>query len=187
MTTQDPTQTDGAIDLRDGTPIDPVALQSRPDVHASTEQQDHDDRDHCGIGTDGRAVIDVTNSDGEHLMLVYGGAGVAMLPNTTVDPDQAWLTAARDTVRDGTGISIEIDDVLAVRTVEHFAGDEAASHLTTHRVVFAATRTGGEILQTKHRTENGDDDWRVGWFDELPKGTETPPNGPANDFELVMD
>lgn len=166
--------------------IDPETIRSREAVVSTTEQHDHDSRDHCSTGTVGRAVVDVTNEAGEHLLLVSDEHGVALLPNETVEADEKWLTVASETVDDQTGITADIEAVLAVRTVEHVV-DEEEPHLTTHRIVFDATATGGEIQACKRTAENGSGEFRAGWFDELPDGIETLPNGPANDFELVME
>lgn len=164
--------------------IDPQTAQSREDVRATTEQQPHDSPDHCNVGTVGRAVIDVTNSAGEHLLLINENAGVALFPNETVDDE--WLTTAAETVEGQTGFTVDIDGILAVRTVDHVLPDDDEPHLTTHRIVFSATATGGEIRDCKQTVDSGSDDWRAGWFDELPEDIETPPNGPANDFELLL-
>lgn len=169
----------------DDAAIDPEEVQSRDGVHATTERQPHDSPDHCGVGTVGRAVIDVTNDAGEHLLLINDEAGVALFPNETVDANDEWLTTATETVEGPTSITVDIDEILAVRTVEHVLPDDE-SHLTTHRIVFSATPTGGSIRDCKLTVDKGSDDWRVGWFDELPEDIETPPNGPANDFELLL-
>jgi hypothetical protein len=104
----------------------------------------------------------------------------------TVDPDEEWLTAAAETVEGVIGFTVDIDEILAVRTVEHVLPDDDEPHLTTHRIVFSATPTGGAIQDCKLTADNGSDDWRAGWFDELPDGIDSPPNGPANDFDLVL-
>jgi hypothetical protein len=169
----------------DDAAIDPEAAQSRDGVRATTERQSHDSPDHCGVGTVGRAVIDVTNDAGEHLLLINEQEGVALFPNETVDSNDEWLTVATETVEGQTGFTVDIDEILAVRTVEHVLQDDVP-RLTTHRIVFSATATGGEIRDCKQTVDSGSDDWRAGWFDELPEDIETPPNGPANDFDLVL-
>ncbi len=169
----------------DDAAIDPEEVQSRDGVRATTEHQPHDSPDHCGVGTVSRAVTGVKNGAGEHLLLVNDEAGVALLPNKTVDADDEWLSTASETVEGPTSITVDIDEILAVRTVEHVRPDDE-HHLTTHRIVFSATPTGGSIRDCKLTTDKGSDDWRAGWFDELPEDIETPPSGPANDFELLL-
>jgi len=170
----------------DDSAIDPEAVQSRDDIPATTEQQPHDSPDHCSVGAVGRAVIGVENDAGEYLLLVNDEAGVALLPNETVDADDEWLTTAAETVEGQTGFTVDIDEILAVRTVEHVLQADDKPHLTTHRIVFSATPTGGAIRDCKQTVDSGSDDWRAGWFDELPDGIEVPPNGPGNDFELLL-
>jgi hypothetical protein len=127
----------------------------------------------------------VKNGAGEHLLLVNEELGVALLPNETVDTNDEWLSTASETVEGQTGFTVDIDEILAVRTVEHVLPDDE-HHLTTHRIVFSATPTGGSVRDCKLTADSGSDDWRAGWFDELPDGIDSPPNGPANDFELLL-
>jgi len=168
-------------------PLDPQTLTSRSDVRVTTERTPHESRDHCSTGTVGRAVIGVTNDAGEVLLLINDEHGIALLPNETVEADDSWLAVARDTVAGYTGISVDIEEVLAVRTVDHVTDDDEDPHLTTHRVVFAATATGGEIRECKRRAENGSDGFRAGWFDSLPDGIDPAPGGASNDLELFVE
>lgn len=174
----------------DGTePItDPTTLQSREGVRATTERLEHESSDHCGVGTVGRSAIDVRNDDGEHLLLINDGPGIAVLPNETVEPGGDWAAAAREGAAGQTGISASLDAVLAVRTVEHLLPDESESHQRTHRLVFRASPTGGEIRDCKRSAEAGSDDWRAGWFERLPPGVSpAPEGGPRDDLQLVLD
>lgn len=166
---------------------DPTTLQSREGVRATAERSAHDSDDHCGVGTVGRSVVDVRNSDGEHLLLVHDEHGIGLLPNGTVDPGGDWATVAREAAEGYTGISVELEVVLAVGEVDHVLPDDDESHLTTHRVVFRASPTGGEIQECKRSAGNGSDQWRAGWFEALPDGVSPPPEGgPRDDLTLVF-
>jgi hypothetical protein len=44
---------------------DPAAVQGRDGVRVTEEQTEHDDHDHCGVGTDGRAAVDIRTDDDE--------------------------------------------------------------------------------------------------------------------------
>jgi len=166
---------------------DPVALQSRDGIRATEERDEHDSEDHCSVGTDGRVAVDVRNDDGEHLLLIHDEHGVALLPNETVAPDEDWAAVAREAAESYTGIEIELDTVLAVRTVDHVLSGEDEPHLTTHRVVVRGSPAGGEIDECKRAAENGSDEWRVEWLTDLPGDISTPEGGPRDDLELVLD
>jgi len=167
--------------------IDPQAIKRRSGVRATTEQTPHESRDHCSTGTVGRAVVGVTNDADELLLLVNDEHGVALLPNETAEPDDSWLDVAGEAVAGQTGISADVAEILAVRTVEHVTEDDEDPHLTTHRVVFAATATGGEIRECKRHAENGSDGFRAGWFDGLPDGIDPAPGGASNDVGLFLE
>ena len=86
-----------------------------------------------------------------------------------------------------TGISVDIDGVVAVREVAHYLDGESEPHAETYRTVFSATPTGGEIQDCKQSMEAGSDCWRVGWFETLPDAISPAPEaGPRDDLELVF-
>lgn len=176
------------IPIADGEQItDPAAVQGRDGARATVEQTEHDDRDHCGVGSDGRAVIDIRNREGDHLVLLHDELGVALLPNETVDPGADWAAVAREAAAGYTGIEVDLESILAVRTVDHFLPAEEEPHLTTHRIVFRGSPAGGEVDECKRAAGNGSDAWRVAWLDALPDGVSPPDGGPRNDLELVLE
>jgi hypothetical protein len=167
---------------------DPTSLRAVVGVRTSTERLDHDSDEHCGTGTIGRSVVDVRNSNGEHLLLLNDDLGIALLPDATVDPGGDWVAAAREAAAGKTGISATLDSVLAVRAVDHRRPDEPEPHLRTHRLVFRGSPAGGEIRECKEHSDAGTDDWRAGWFETLPDGVSpAPEGGPRDDLQLVMD
>jgi hypothetical protein len=170
------------------TTLDPHQLVDRSDVRSTTEQNIHENMDHCNVDVAGRVVVSVRNEDGEHLLPVHDELEIALLPNDTVDADEEWTTKAVESVHGLTGIAVDLDGVLAVRRVDHLLADESEPHARTHRIVFSATPTGGEIQDCKQSQDAGSDCWRAGWFEALPDGITPPPEaGPQNDLDLVFD
>jgi len=166
---------------------DPETLRTREGVRWTDGCEEHDSSDHCGVGTVGRSVVDVTNSEGEHLLLVHDEHGIALFPNETVEPGGDWAAVAREAADGYTGVSVELDGVVAVREVGHVLPDDDEPHLRTQRVVFRASPVGGEIQECKRSAGNGSDQWRVDWFEALPDGVSPPPGGgPRNDLELIF-
>lgn len=167
---------------------DPTALFAREGVHATTERLEHEGEDHCGVGTAGRAVVDVRNDAGEHLLLVNDAFGAAILPNGVVEPDGDWAAAAREGVREKTGIEVDLEAILAVRAVDHVLPGEDAPHLRTHRVVFRGSPVDGDVRDCKQTADDGSDPWRADWFDGIPPTVSLPPeSGPRNDLQLALD
>lgn len=161
----------------------PDALRERGDVQFSERERTVADREHCGAGVAGRAVVGVQNDDGEFLLLVHDEMGVAVLPHATVEADGDWAARARQGIEDSTGVSIALDGIEAVRHVEHVVDGEREPHTATHRVVFSGTPTGGQIWDS-----TTDDGWRAGWFAALPDDIDAPSQGgPAEDFRLVLE
>lgn len=175
------------VSIDDEQLADPVALQSRDGVRATEERNEHGREDHCGVGSDGRVAVDIRNDDGEHLLLIHDEGGVALLPNETVDPDEDWAAVAREAAEGYTGIEIDLEAVLAVRTVEHVRPGDDEPHLTTHRIVVRGSPTGGEIDECKRAAENGSDEWRVEWLADSPEGISFPEGGARDDLELVLE
>lgn len=169
---------------------DPGSLREHPAVSFHRETAVHDDRDHCSSDVDGRAVVGVTNEDGELLLLVNRELGVAVLPHGTVAADSTasgdWATVARRDAEGQTGISIELDGIDAVRAVDHVVDGEDP-HARTHRVVFRASPVDGEIQACKRDAAAGSDDWTAGWYDECPEGVAAPDGGPGDDLALFLE
>lgn len=164
---------------------DPDTLTTREDVAATTETIRHEDRDHCGTDVAGRAVVGVTNADGDVLVLIADDMGVALLPHGRVESGDDWAEAARAGVEGQTGVAVSLDSVEAVRTVDHVVG--GISHTTTRRVLYSASPAGGEIRDCKRSADAGTDGFRAVWVDNLPDGIEAPGGGPKNDVRVFLD
>lgn len=177
---RDPT----ATDLR--TLPDPEAVRERPDVAFDEETTVHDERDHCGLDLEGRAVVGVEDDDGDLLVLVNRDHSVALLPHGTVEDGDDWAVAARRGVEGQTGVSIELDRVTAVRSVEHVVDGEDDPHARTTRVVFAGSPVDGAIQDCKRSAEAGRDGWEAVWVDDLPGGVSAPEGGPSNDLDPFL-
>ena len=65
---------------------DPAALRSQNGINWIEERSEHDSSDHCGVGTDGRVVLDSQHDDGERRLSADSTSG--MLPATGSRRDQ---------------------------------------------------------------------------------------------------
>lgn len=144
----------------------PESLFDREDVEFRETTYVHDDRDHCESEVDGRAVVGVTNGEGEVLLLEHRSGEHAILPNEVVEPGEDWAAVGRRAVEEATGVTVRIDDTVRVREVEHVVDGEPGPHATTHHVVFSASVAGSPddaagIVASEAR-------WDAGWFDEVP-------------------
>lgn len=146
----------------DPTPIDPETLRDREGIEYAERTYTHESEDHCESDAVGRAVVGVTDDEGRVLLLVHASGSHAILPNATVDPDERFRAVARGAVADDAGVSAVIDGPVAVRRVEHLAGDADDPHSVTHHVLFAASPDGEADPAT------GDADLTAGWHDSMP-------------------
>lgn len=159
----------------------PAALRTRDGIDYGEETRTHEDRERCNVDSDGRAVVGVTNDDGELLTVLHDDASIALLPHETVDPGADWAVAARAGVEGQTGVAVALDSVEAVRVVSHVVDGEAEPHATTHRVVFGGSPVGGSIQACKRDAATGSDGWRAAWVERIPEGS------PAADFRHFAD
>lgn len=144
------------------TVTDPESLREREDVEFLEATAVHDDRGHCAVDSDGRAVVGVTNDEGETLLVVDYDRPFAMLPNGTVESGDDWAEVGRQRVEHLTDLPVEIDGIERVRRVEHRTESEDEPHATSYQVVFAASPATDD-LDISHGC-----DWRGEWCDELP-------------------
>lgn len=173
--------TGGPIDLQELS--DPETIREQGTVPFDEEVRTHDNRGHCADGIDGNAVVGVRNDDGELLVLENPDLSVALLPHATVE-DGDWADMARRGVEGQTGIGAELEGIEAVRAVNHVLEEADEPHYRTHRVVFRASPTGGEIRECKRSAGAGSDGWRAGWVNDLPEGISSHEGGPRADLEL---
>lgn len=165
---------------------DPAALRRCGDVPFEAETAIREDRDHCGVRIDGRAVAGVRNDAGELLVLVNPDLGIALLPHGDVEPGDDWASTARREVEALTGVAIELEGIEVVRTVDHVVDGEDDPHATTTRVLFHASAVGGEIQACKESAEAGSDRWEAAWVDELPADVTPADGGPGDDLRSFL-
>ncbi|WP_049929209.1 NUDIX hydrolase [Halopiger goleimassiliensis] len=166
---------------------DPETLRGRTDVPFEAETVVREDRDHCGVRVDGRAVAGVRNDAGELLVLVNPDLGIALLPHGDVEPGEDWVATARREVEALTGVTIELEAIDVVRTVDHVLEGEDDPHATTTRVLFQASPVGGEIQACKRSAAAGSDRWEAAWLDELPADVTPADGGPGDDLRWFLD
>ena len=164
---------------------DPESLREREDVAFVEETSVHDDEDHCSVGIDGRAVVGVTNDDGEVLLAVHEESSIAMLPHGPVEPGNDWGTVGRRAVEEMTGVAVELDGPELVRDFDHFVEGDDERHTTSHNVVFRASPAGDETATDPGVA--GNDDWDAGWFDEFPEDLSAVEGPVEDDVRLFLD
>lgn len=164
---------------------DPEALRGRTGVPFSQQTSEHED--HCSIGVAGRVAVGVTDGDGRFLLLCNDELGIAIMPHGTVDADENWAAIARREAEGQTGIAVGLDEIVAVRAVDHLVEGTDEPHCSTHRVVFAGSPAGGEIHDCKRSADAGSDTWRAGWFERLPEALAAPEGVPGDDLELFLE
>jgi hypothetical protein len=152
---------------------DPDALTTRDGVDVSESTYPHEDFDHCEADSDGRVVVGVTTDAGEVLLQVHESEDHVLVPNEVV-ADGDWDGAARRAAEQ-FGVPVELDGVERVRVVDHVEVDErpedhsdvpddAPVVETTHHVVVGASVATADVPEPSA----DDDEWTVGWYDELP-------------------
>lgn len=150
----------------------------------------HETPDHCEADALGRAIVGVTDADGNVLLVVNHDEEHAILPNGVVDPDEDWETVARRQLTEAAGLDVPLDRVERVRRVEHVVDADADANAaaepehpprTTHHVVFA---TSVESVQPPLDGLCDDNPWTLGWYDEVPVAVEDDGSGVLDDIEL---
>lgn len=125
------------------------------------------------------------NGAGETLVLADDETGIALLPHGTVENGEDWCDAATEAVAALTGITVELEEAVAVREVDHVVGGDVEA--TTHRLVFTGRPAGGAIQECKRSAEAGRDGWLAAWYETLPEGVTPPPEeGPRADMTLTF-
>lgn len=135
---------------------------------------------------EGHAIVATENEDEEILLLSNETLGIGLFPHAAIESGESWLSRACKDVFGLTGEDVSAEGIHAVRTVLHDVDGESQS-AETHRIVFAATPTGGQIQDCKHSGTAGIDDWEAAWDSSLPDGTSPPEPGAQNDLALVFD
>ncbi|WP_132058082.1 hypothetical protein [Halorussus amylolyticus] len=158
----------------------PETLRGREAVEFREETTVHDDRDHCAVGIEGRAVVGVTNDDAV-LVLVHEEMDHAMLPNGKVESGDDWAAVGRQRVEHLTDLPVEIDGPARVRNVEHVVEGDDEPHTTSYQVVFRAS-PAADI----DRVTDGCD-WHAEWCDELPEVVADMERPEADDIRLFVE
>jgi len=169
---------------------DPGDLRDREEVRFTHEEAVHDDRDHCNVDIEGRAVVGVTNDAGEVLLAVHKEEGVAMLPHGAVESDDDWIAVARRKGEITTELDFEIDGVEVVREIDHFAEGEDEPHATTYGVAFHASLAGAtESVSASAETPSHPDNehWDAEWFNTVPGNTPEGSGLVEDDIRLFVD
>jgi uncharacterized protein YunC (DUF1805 family) len=179
--TDDASPTDSGTDFTLDSLADPEDLREDEEVRFTDEEAIHDDRDHCNVDIEGRAVVGVTNDAGEVLLAVHKEEGVAMLPHGAVESGDDWVAVARRKAGITTDLDFVIDRVEVVREIDHFAEGEDEPHATTYGVVFHASFVGDpESTSAENPSHPDNEHWDADWFGAVPENI---PEG----FGLVED
>lgn len=168
-----------SIDAR----IDPEQLFADGDVATEERTYTHEDPDHCESGAAGRAIVGVADGDGRMLLVVDPDEERAILPNDTVESGDDWAEVARSRLEGMAGLDVTLDDVALVRRVEHVVEGEETPLVTTHHVLFGASVAADAALDGLC----GDNDWELGWYDEVPFGFDDGGTGAIEDVRLFLD
>lgn len=164
--------------------IDPEQLFADGDVDTERRTYTHEDPDHCETGAVGRSIVGVTDEAGRLLLVVDPDAETLILPNDTVEPGGDWRAAGRDRVEAMAGIEASLDDVVLVRRVEHeIEGSGCARTATTHHVLFEASVDPDAALDGLCE----DNDWELGWYDEVPFEFDDHGTGALEDVSLFLE
>ncbi|WP_135534374.1 hypothetical protein [Halostella pelagica] len=176
---QDRTTADDALE----SVTDPTAFSDREAIDEVTDSFPHPEQDHCEADYAGRAIVGVTNEEGETLIIVDRDAGAAVLPSPKVETDGDYVAAAKEEVADVAGIDVEITGVERVRHAEHVVeGEDDPFDETTH-LVFSATPAD----EYTEASVDGDESWTVEWHDTVPADLLDDDAPPSDDVRLFVD
>jgi hypothetical protein len=164
--------------------IDPAQLFDDGEVDTERRTYEHEDSDHCETGALGRSIVGVTDDDGRLLLVVDPDERNLVLPNATIQPGDDWAAAGRERVEAVAGIDVTLDGLVLFRRVEHATeGSETARTSTTHHVLFAASADSN--AEFDGRCE--DNDWELGWYDEVPFEFDDAGTGALEDIRLFLE
>jgi len=164
--------------------IDPGSLADESGVDYCETTFTHEGADHCEAGAVGRAIVGMTDSEGEVLLCVRAGGDHAILPNGIVDGDGEWRDAAREAV-ETLGVAVETEGIERVRRIDHERED--GTHLeTTHHVVFRGTHPDGGSERDEPSIAC-DDEWTARWVADSPVDLDREGDSVAEDIRLFLD
>ncbi|MFD1646155.1 hypothetical protein [Haloarchaeobius litoreus] len=164
-------------------PDDPTELAERDGVEEVTDTFTHGNEDHCEADYAGRAIVGVTNDDGELLLVTDRAEGRAVLPSPKVEYDGDWTAAARDELADIAEMEVRITGVERVRHAEHvIEGDDEVFDETTH-VVLAAE----PVADAPELPDLAAEHWSLEWHDSYPSDLFEDGQPEAEDVRLFLD
>jgi ADP-ribose pyrophosphatase YjhB (NUDIX family) len=162
--------------------LDPESLADEPGIEVREATFTHEEADHREAGAAGRAVVGVSDADGEMLLTVREGGDHVILPNGIVERESDWRETARETV-ETLGVAVELEGVERVRRVDHERED--GTHLeTTHHVVFRATHSKEERDEPSIAC---DDEWTARWVADSPVALDRDGDSVYDDIRLFLD
>ncbi len=159
---------------------DPASLRDREDVEyveaAPETSESHYEAyaDHAGT-----VVVGTVDDEGQLALLEHDEVDGRQPSFARVEEGADYAAAARDIVRQGTGLEVTLESVLRVR--HHTYRTESGQETTGYDVVFAATPVDdGEI------DPGAGHDWRPAWFD--PAALSVQVDGKAeSDLRLLVE
>lgn len=161
--------------------FDPETLRDEAEVEFTEATRVHEDEDHCSVGIEGKAVVGVTDDDGELLLVVDDERKFATLPAGNVESDDDWAAVGKDRTEHLLELPIELDGPKRVREVEHVTEEDEQAHATSYEVIFAASPTADPSRATDGC------DWRAEWVEAFPENVDND-GGPAEaDVRLFVD
>lgn len=165
---------------------DPKAIANCEGIEIRQRTHIHENRDHyqnhCEANAIGRAIVGVRETADRLLLLVNPAADHATLPNDTVAPDEDWATVGKHRVEEQAGIDVTLDSIERVRRVDHAVDGESTPRSTVQHVVFGASVSSSDATLDALC----DEDSEIGWYDELPVGTNNHGSYSRNDIQLFL-
>lgn len=165
---------------------DPEAIANREGIEIRQRTHIHENRDHyqnhCEANAVGRAIVGVRDTADRLLLLVDPEIDHAILPNDTVAPDEDWATVGKHRVKEQSGIDAALDSIERVRRIDHAVDGESTPRSTVHHVVFSASVSSSDTTLDALC----DEDWEIGWYDELPVETDNSGLYSLDDVRLFL-
>lgn len=162
---------------------DPDSLRDHPDVDFidATETLPAMDFEETRERIESHAVVGITNTDGEVLLMNDGDHGWT-LTAFPVEEDDEWTAVARLGSERVTGLEVAIAGVERVRQVAFVAEGTSEQRFRMETVIFRAAPVEGRPVADEFG--NGEPAmWNLRWVDSIPDGVE---GGLAADIQLFL-
>lgn len=163
---------------------EPESLRDRPEVEfiEMTETLPAPDFEAARERIESHAVVGITNTDGEVLLMNDGDHGWTLTAFPVEDGDE-WTAVARLGTERVTGQKLPLEDVLRVRRVEFRQEGPAEARFTMENVVFRSSPVAGRPIAEAFEGP-GEEAWDLEWFDTVPEGVDS---GLAEDIRLFVE